>query len=495
MGALLRNLFVSLFLVILSVCCTAVLPSSAQITFQRTYGGSADEFSSCVRQTADGGYIVIGQTKSFGAGSTDVYLVKTDSLGNDLWAKTYGGVARDDGCCVRQTTDGGYVLAGDVESFGAGFSDFYLVKTDSLGDSLWAKVYGGGGGDCVYSLDLTSDSGYLMAGFTVSFGEGLYDVYAIKTDSLGDSLWTRTYGDSSTDRGYSAQQTSDGGYIIAGETESFGAGLKDIYLIKTAPNGDSSWTRTFGGAGYDQGYSVQQTSDGGYIIAGATSSFGAGSGDVYLIRVDSLGDTLWTKTFGDTDLEIGYSVKQVADGGFIIAGETYSFGAGANDAYLIRTDSSGLALWTRTYGGTDREMAFCVEQTLDGGYVVTGNTRSFGAGENDIFLIKTDENGLTGISESSSRARVPLSSVRLLQNHPNPFHHSTLIFYSLPATAQVTLSIYDITGRLVETLVNEMQQPGIHQVRWNREDSPCGVYFYRLRVGEFVETMKMVVVE
>lgn len=197
------------------------------------------------------------------------------------------------------------------------------------------------------------------------------------------------------------------------------------------------------------------------------------------------------------------SVDQTSDGGYIIAGWTWSFGAGLMDIYLIKTDSVGNTLWDRIYGDARGQVSLCVQQTSDGGYIVTGSWPTPGPGYGDVYLLKTDENGLTGISESSSRARIPVSDARLFQNTPNPFHHTTLISYSLPAATDITLALYDITGRLVETLVNEVQQPGIHQIRWDRKSNPSGVYFYRLkacpersrRAGEFVATRKMVVLE
>jgi len=354
----------------------------------RTYGGSREDRGYSVQQTSDGGYIIAGGTESFGAGGYDVYLLKTDSSGDTLWTRTYGGSDSDWGFSVQQTSDGGYIIAGYTYSFGAGERDVYLLKTDSSGDTLWTRTYGGSREDRGYSVQQTSDGRYIIAGYTQSFGEINGDVYLLKTDSSGDTLWTRTYGGSREDRGYSVQQTSDGGYIIAGGTESFGAGERDVYLVKTDSSGDTLWTRTYGGSYQDQGFSLQQTSDGGYIIAGVTRSFGAGGYDVYFVKTDSSADTLWTRTYGGSDYDWGLSVQQTSDGGYIIAGVTESFGAGNYDVYLLKTDSSGDTLWTRTYGGSDDDRGRSVQQTSDGGYVIAGYTGSFGAGYSDVYLVK-----------------------------------------------------------------------------------------------------------
>ncbi|MDD2891182.1 MAG: hypothetical protein PHE49_11190, partial [bacterium] len=245
-----------------------------------------------------------------------------------------------------------------------------LFSSQTYGIDTFEKTYGGENNDYGYSVQSTSDSGYIIAGYTNSFGFGNVDVYLIKTDSLGDTLWTKTYGGTQNDYGYFAQQTNDNGYIIAGYTNSFGAGGVDVYLIKTDSSGDTLWTRTYGGVNQDYGRSMQQTKDSGYIITGYTNSFGAGGADVYLIKINSSGDTLWTKTFGGSGSDYGHSVQQTKDSGYIIAGYTNSFGTGLSDIYLIKTNSSGDILWTKTYGGSQNDCGYFVRQTQDDGYII-----------------------------------------------------------------------------------------------------------------------------
>ncbi|TET45521.1 T9SS type A sorting domain-containing protein [candidate division TA06 bacterium] len=467
----------------------AGVPAHGMITFEKTYGGTSWDWGTSVQQTPDGGYVVAGFTESFGAGLWDFYLVKTDSMGTVTWDTTYGGNLDDASYSVQQTLDGGFIIAGFTESFGAGYRDFYLVKTDSLGNLLWDATYGDSSSyEIGSSVQQTSDGGYIVVGRTM--GPSSTNVYLVKADSLGNLTWDATYGDSLYQGGYSVVQTQDGGYIIAGSTYLFfGSDSSDVYLIKTDSLGDTLWTKTFGGNLSDRGSSIQQTQDGGYIIAGATESFGAGSTDVYLIKTDSAGTVLWDTTYGGSYADVGRSVYQTLDGGYIITGVTGDWPTW--DVYLIRTDSGGILLWERTYpGGSFPDGGSSVQETSDGGYIIAGFTLSFGAGSYDIYLIKTDSLGqVLGIQERDPELKI--EKRKPLQNKPNPFHGSTLISYSLPASAYVTLQVFDITGRLVETLVNETQERGAHKVQWNSKDNPSGIYFCRLQVGVFTDTRKM----
>ncbi|MEP7170165.1 MAG: hypothetical protein ABI855_12400, partial [Bacteroidota bacterium] len=373
-----------------------------QIIFQKTFGGTGDEYGWSIQQTTDGGYVNAGYTSSFGAGDYDVYLIKINDNGDSLWTKTFGGTGTDNGLSVHQTTDGGYIITGSTNSYGAGDHDVYLIKTDTIGDTWWTKTFGGTNRDEGYSVQQTTDGGYIIAGVTYSFGAGYSDAYLIKTGINGDTLWTRTFGGTGSDGGRSVQQTTDGGYIITGYTSSFGTGSGDVYLIKANGNGNSLWTKTFGGTNMDLGYCVQQTTDGGYIIVGATISFGAGSDDVYLIKTNSIGNLIWSKTFGGTLGNGGFSVQQTTDGGYIITGYAPNIAQGTQKVYLIRTDINGDSLWTKVFNGIMAEGGNSVTETTDGGFIITGLTVSFGAGVADVYLIKTDSLGNSGCNEGST---------------------------------------------------------------------------------------------
>jgi uncharacterized delta-60 repeat protein len=449
-----------LILALLSVSLVALFTQSAhaQVRFAKTYGGGDWDYAYSVQQTSDGGYIVVGSTASFGAGYENIFLIKTDANGNISWAKTYGGTEYDRASSVQQTSDGGYIVAGYTFSFGAG-SDVFLIKTDANGNISWAKTYGGTDWDWASSVQQTSDGGYIMAGYTGSFGAG-GDILLIKTDANGNIIWAKTYGGTSYDEAYSVQQTSDGGYVLAGETWSFSAGAKDIFLIKTDANGDIIWAKTYGGTSYDEAYSVQQTSDGGYILAGETRSFGAGDYDIFLIKTDANGNIIWAKTYGGTSYDYAYSVQQTSDGGYIMAGETNSFGAGFYDAFLVKTDANGNIIWAKTYGGTYGDSAYSVQQTSDGGYIVAGYTWSFGAGDFDIFLIKTDANGNIGsceivqnvsptVNTFSPTVTTPspsVSSVSPIVNSVSPTVTTPTLTVSVPCFSTISESCQCVSG-------------------------------------------------
>ncbi len=380
-----KTVFSSILLITL-LYGLSIAQSAPDTLWTRTYGGISSDWAQSICQTSDAGYIMAGSSNSFGAGQGDFYLVKTDSFGDTLWTRTFGGVSQDVAQSIQQTSDGGYIVAGHTRSFSPGGWDFYVVKTNSLGDSLWTRTYSGSSFAVAFSVQQTLDSGYIIAGVTrYSLSAGNWHMYIVKTNSVGDTLWTRTFGGTGHDEAYSVQQTSDEGYIIAGFTNSFGAGDSDIYLVKTNSVGDTLWTRTFGGVAGEYANSVQQTFDGGYIVAGGTNSFGAGIYDFYLVKTNSFGDTVLTRTFGETDGEYSWSVQQTFDGGYIVAGGT---SAGFGDFYLVKTNSLGDSLWTYTFGGVGDEQANSVQQTFDGGYIVAGSTASFGAGLSDFYVVK-----------------------------------------------------------------------------------------------------------
>ena len=364
-----------------------ILPSKRWI---KTFGGMEDDNGFSVQQTTDEGYIIAGSTESFGAGDCDVWLIKTDENGDMVWNRTFGGSAYDSSASVQLTNDGGYVVIGYTWSSGAG-SDVWLIKTDDNGTQSWNRTFGGIRDDKGYSIWPTIDFGYIIVGETWSLNMG-GDVWMIKTDVNGNEQWNKTFGGVKVDHGYAIQQTIDEGYIIAGSTESFGAGDFDVWLIKTDAEGNEMWDKTFGRGGFDQGLSVQQTTDGGYIITGSQTDSSDGRQNVWLIKTDTNGNEQWNTTFGGTQDDYGYAVQQTADAGYILVGETWASGAGG-EVWLIKVNADGERIWDKTYGGTYTDWGVSIQQTTDEGYIITGSTMSFGAEYQDVLLIKTDENG------------------------------------------------------------------------------------------------------
>jgi hypothetical protein len=400
------TLIVALFGLLMFSLVIPVGASSAG--WSQTYGGTEKDGALSLVQTSDGGYAMVGYTRSFGAGEDDFWLIKTDEAGNMQWNRTYGGAGSDIAFSLIETSDGGYALVGYTASFGAGSDDFWFVKTDSSGNMEWNRTYGGTDGDYAFSLVETSDGGYTIAGYTRSYGAGRDDFWLIKVDSSGNAEWNQTYGGWDDEGTISLVQTSDGGYALAGMTESFGHGSDrdDFWFVKTDSSGNMEWNQTYGGTIREYGFCLVQTSDGGYAFAGTTCSFGAGNHDSWLVKTDAFGNMEWNQTYGGADADGSSSMIHTTDGGYVLAGSTNSFGAGEYDFWLIKTDEAGNMQWNRTYGGAGSDIASSLIETSDGGYAIAGYTYSVGAGNSDAWLVKTDEQGV--IPEFPSLMVLPL---------------------------------------------------------------------------------------
>jgi hypothetical protein len=367
----------------------AVKSMMLQTEWVTLYGGANYEDARCLVETVDGSFVLTGLTYSLGDPFGDVWLIKTDMNGNELWTKTYGGADYEEARCLVETDDGGFALAGYTASEGDPFGDFWLVRTDAEGNMLWNQTYGGTSWDEVHSLVETDDGGFAMTGLTCSYGyAGTGDVWLVRTDAEGNMLWNQTYGGTSWDESNSLIETTDGGFAILGKTSSFGSGWFDLWLIKTDLYGNEMWNKTYGGSSKECGFSLVGTVDGGFAVAGCTFSFGEGSSDVWLVRTDAEGNMLWNQTYGALDSEEALCLVGTVDGGFAVAGYTFSFGEGSSDVWLVRTDAEGNMLWNQTYGGSSWDGGFSLVETADGGFVVTGQTYSFNDPSGDVLLIK-----------------------------------------------------------------------------------------------------------
>lgn len=354
----------------------------------KTYGGAKSDKGYFFQPTFDGGFILTGETNSFGSGDYDVWLLKINEVGDTVWTRTYGGKNHDWGEAVVQTSDGGFLIVGGTKSFGSGGIDVWLIRTDSSGDTLWTRTFGGKGDDWADKVAQTTDGGFIIPGWTNSTPNGDFDALLIKYDESGNIVWSRTYGGPRDDAAKSVQCTADGGYFVAGLTNSFGAGSSDVWIIRTNEAGDTLWTRTFGGTGFDMAFCVSRTSENGFAVVGRTQPSGLDNGNLWILRMDSLGDTLWTKPYGGKGYDVGTFVQQSSDGDLIVTGFTNSYGSGSYDLWLLRTNSKGDTLWTRTFGGSASDFGFCVRELKNRDLILAGYTESYGPGVADAWLIR-----------------------------------------------------------------------------------------------------------
>jgi uncharacterized delta-60 repeat protein len=359
----------------------------------RTYGGIDFDRAFFIQQTSDGGYVAAGYTASGGAGISDFWLLKLSLAGVIEWQHTYGGSGDDVAYAVQETSDEGYIIAGNTYSFGAGESDYWILKLTSEGDVEWQFTYGGAGDDIAYAIQETSEGGYIVAGYTHFFGVATSDTWILKLTSEGNIEWQHIYGGTGDDVAYAVQETSEGGYIVAGSTKYLSALHHDFWVLKLTSTGFFEWQRIYGGLGDDVAYYIQETSDEGYIVAGDTDSFGDNESELWVLKLTSIGEIEWERIYGGSDNDYLNCIQETSDGGYVVTGNTYSFGNGDSDILALKLSSEGDIEWQRAYGGSEEDVAFYIQETSDGGYVVAGYTDSFGAGGSDFLLLKLFSDG------------------------------------------------------------------------------------------------------
>jgi hypothetical protein len=382
----------------------AITPAPSEkpemVTWEKTFGGSADDMANDIIQTTDGGYAVVSTTYSKGAGSNDAWFIKLDDKGNEVWDRAFGGSDWDGAYSLIQTKDDGYVIAAYTFSKGAGDGDLWLLKLNSQGNLLWDKTYGGRDDDRARSIIQTSDGGFALAGFNASQAYGAYDFWILRLDSYGNKIWEKTFGGSDIDKAYSLVQTDDGGFAVTGFTRSYGAGWADLWLLRLDSQGNLLWEKTYGGNKNDEAYSLIQAIDGGFVVAGSTFSKGSDENGLWVIKFDEQGNMVWDKTFDESKENDICDLIQNNDGGYTIISDTRSKGAGEEDFWILKLDGEGNKLWDKTYGGKNIDEACALIQTTDGGYTIAGYTASKGSGGADVWIIKLDEEGnLSDIKE------------------------------------------------------------------------------------------------
>jgi len=454
------------------------------------------------RPTLDGGYVVAGSTGSnngyvsgFHGGSADMWIVKTDSNGNFQWQRCVGTQSYDTAADIVQTTDGGYIAVGNTRVNGGDVTnhisgdDIWVVRMDEEGNVLWNNCFGGNSRDRAYSVEQTADGGFVVAGFAGPGVPGYHngisgtiaDMYVIKLDSGGNLEWQKAFGGSGDDFAHDIQQTSDGGYILAGGTNSKnngdvsgnhiyydsseGAYLAsiDYWIVKLDSTGNMQWQRCLGGTGEDTANAVRQTSDGGYIIAGRSNSNNGevtgnhGNYDYWVVKLDNTGNLQWQKSLGGTKSDQANDIQQTADGGYIIAGGTTSadgditnnHGSNADDYWIVKLNSQGILEWEKSLGGSSGDTAFSIENTNDGGYIVAGKSNSKNGDvtgnhaypsdfTSDFWLVKLTSGGTAGIKDGDF-----LSDISI---YPNPA--GNIVYLSIKAKE---ITIHDLSGKTVKT--------------------------------------------
>lgn len=448
--------------------------SAPSIEWQKALGGTHGESANAVQQTSDGGYIVAGHSMSNDGdvtgnhGGGDYWIVKLNPAGGIQWQKTLGGSNVDDAQSIRQTTDGGYIIAGSSNSGDGDISgnhgnyDYWIVKLDSNGNMQWQKSLGGSSMDMAQSIQQTSEGGYIVAGSSssndgdVSGNHGGGDYWIVKLDINGNIQWQKSLGGSSSEQVNSVQQTFDGGYIIAGTTVSTDGditvsyGNNDFWVVKLDSGGNMQWQKTLGNIGDNIGYYAQQTFDGGYIAVGTSfnsSNLESGLPDYWVIKLSNNGTIEWDKYFGGSFHDNAITIRQTPEWDYIVAGWTASNNGqvtnhhGNLDYWIIKLDSSGNMKWEKTLGGPDFDYLTALELTADNGYIVSGSTGSTSGdvtghhGMIDAWIVKLSPEQL-GIPENQQRHKPNL--------YPNPAKE---FFYLDHLPRESTISITDMSGR------------------------------------------------
>ena len=465
------KLFLFLLFTSLNLVCFS------QITFDKILEGPDYESGSNICQTSDNGYIICG-SKFYLSGSVyHLYLVKTDEWGDTLWTKTYGDtLCNTIGCCIQNNYDGGFIVCGfrSTDTTGQAF----LLKTDENGDSLWYKTYGTLTNTFAFSVVQTTDSGFAFCGYQYGDSQPGEYAYIRRTDRFGQELWAKSYGTGNAiEWARSIDKTSDNGFIVCG------SGVLDVYLLRTNSLGDSIWSKYINVTYQDAGECVRQTQDGGFIICGyTTGNYPVDSGQILLIKTDQNGDTTWTRSLGGAEPEWGYSVVQSPDNGYVVCGSAGEYGL--TRTVLMKTDEYGDSLWTRYFGGQlIDEAGSCVKLTNDNGFILCGYIQDSLNADYDVHLIKTNDNGLiTGIQNNN----VHLNYIEI---YPNPSRGAFKITNN-KIDVEYEIEIRDADGDIIFQQKKNKSNPFINV---SLNDCALGFYLVSVRSKYGIEYKKLLI--
>jgi hypothetical protein len=505
------------------------------IEWAKSYGGLDEDQALCIEKTSDHGFIIAGQSFSNdgdatghhnpNSDNTDFWIVKIDSAGILQWERSLGGSDGDVARNIKQTPDGYIIIGssysshGDVTGqHGTGFTDdYWIVKLDLDGKTKWEKSLGGTNRDLGFSIDLTPDGGYIAAGVSQSVNGNVTghhsdtttsDYWIVKLDSLGNILWEKSFGGMKDDYCYNIHQTSDHGFIVAGSTSSddgdvsTNKGNEDIWIIKLDSLGNLLWQKSYGGSNVDVCHSISPVKDNGYIAAGYTASNDRdvtghqnGMADYWIIRIDSVGKLLWQRTFGGSSNDVAYSVRQTFDDGFIIAGEAESDNGdvsgihGESDYWIVKLDSTGKLQWQKTLGGSSVDFAFSIVQTSDSGFVVAGSSDSDDGDVTDHHF--HEDYWVVKLGYGAPSSVISHSNAKQVHCFPNPFSQQTEIEFGEILHTASELIIYNVLGVEMERLhLGEAAS----NIIIHRGNLTSGAYIYhRVAGGVLIEQGRMMV--
>lgn len=449
------------------------LTAKGQVNFQKIIGNANSTYAYDVIQVKDTGYVIAGSSTGYGDHSANAFLMKLDSLGNFLWTKTYGGTNIEGAKQVLENADGTMMLIGHTNSSGNGGYDIYLVKTDIDGNLIWEKTFGGTDWDFGYSIAPVSAGGYIVTGETYSFGNGNNDAFLLRLDTNGDSLWMKTYGSSKKDIGERVIESYDGKFIFIGSSDSLKADTSKIWLVKTHADGTLFWDKYYGTSSVNYGKSLFESFINAEIAFIGTSDTTVNKWDNHLYKVDSTGNWLCNWTYGGTENDYGYDVEELPTGDMLLAGAGYSFSNGESDMKFYRGMQGCWWNGSITYGDNENQTGYAIAKTSDGGFIEAGTSTS-GPGIVNIFVVKGDDSfSFTGTIVTY----FDVTAVEELENDKDEFayfdQNSSVLCLHLKEERNFQLELFDLSGKLIESGYNEVNNIPLSHLK-------PGYYIYRL---------------